>query len=195
MLWKLQDNLVFGKIYFKQIFAKHWETCQEQYNPRDIEIETVEKMLNCGNLEYGYALYLCNKCGNWRKVPFICKTRLCPTCGIVRIENWSERIKSRLFSGVEHRHIVLTTPRELWEYFQRDMNLLKVLSGAGVELMYDIICFYKQKEGITPGIICVIAPIISNLLLFDWHRIFNQQALSYWVISINYARNVRSNCR
>jgi len=153
---KTSGQAQLGKLYFKQIFAKHWETYKEEYNPRDIEIETVEKMLNCGKLEYGYTLYMCTECGCWRKVPFSCKTRICPTCGIIRIEDWSEKIKSRLFSGVEHRHIVLTTPRELWGYFQCDMNLLKVLSDAGVELMYDIIRFYRHREGITPGIICVI---------------------------------------
>jgi len=32
-----------------------------------------------------------------------------------------------MIKGVGHRHVVLTTPKELWSYFRKDRYLLKVM--------------------------------------------------------------------
>ena len=51
--------------------------------------------------------------------------------------------------------MVLTTPKELWSYFLKDRHLLNVMADAGVELIKDILFFYR-KEGIELGIILII---------------------------------------
>jgi len=61
-----------------------------------------------------------------------------------------------MIKGTGHRHVVLTTLKELWSYFRRDRYLLKVMADAGAELIRNILKFYRKKEGIEPGIILVI---------------------------------------
>jgi len=40
---------------------------------RDTVFENVDKMLHCGDYDYGHALYGCEFCGNIKVVPFRCK--------------------------------------------------------------------------------------------------------------------------
>jgi len=60
-----------------------------------------------------------------------------------------------MIKGVGHRHVVLTTPKELWGYFLKDRSLLNIMADAGVELIKDILSFYRE-EGVEPGIILII---------------------------------------
>jgi predicted RNA-binding Zn-ribbon protein involved in translation (DUF1610 family) len=49
--------------------------------------KTVERMMLCRDPNGGYARYVCPGCGFDRRVPFSCKTRFCPSCGKVRVDN------------------------------------------------------------------------------------------------------------
>ena len=60
-----------------------------------------------------------------------------------------------MVKGVGHRHVVLTTPKELWSYFLKDRLLPKVMADAGAEIIKDILFFYRG-EGVEPGIILII---------------------------------------
>jgi len=47
-----------------------------------------------------------------------------------------------MIKGAGHRHVVLTTPKELWSFLRRDRYLLKVMADAGAKLIRDILKFY-----------------------------------------------------
>ena len=69
----------------KQIFQDNWDNFVLENNDikiRPIVFEEVNKIINCGNPDFGYALYICEHCGKFLKVPFRCKSRFCNTCGV-----------------------------------------------------------------------------------------------------------------
>lgn len=72
-----------------------------------------------------------------------------------------------MIKGVGHRHVVLTTPKELWSYFLKDRSLLKVMANAGAELIKDILAFYRRK-GVEPGI-CLCIQTSGRALNFNPH--------------------------
>ena len=61
----------------------------------------------CGSLSLGYSVYNCNVCGNYAYVPFTCKSRFCPSCGINSCINRSNIMPSRCMN-YSHRHITFT---------------------------------------------------------------------------------------
>jgi len=144
-----------GKKAFKQIFKDWWPVYEKSCKVRDVEREVVEKAMKCGEPEIGYTQYLCPKCGETKKVPFSCHSRFCISCARLHLEKWIVKIKAMMFKKINHRHVILTTPKEFWGYFKKDRALLKVLSDAGSELIRDILLFYRKKQGIEPGIIAV----------------------------------------
>ena len=111
--------------------------------------------MGCGDFSKGFTQYLCPKCGEIKKVPFSCHTRFCLSCAKVHLDAWVKKIKAIMFAGISHRHIVLTVPKQLWNYFQYNRNLFKVLADTGSELIKDIISFYRKEKGIEPGILSV----------------------------------------
>ena len=155
MASSMGKDVYAGKRIFKQIFKDWWPVYEKACKARKVEREVVGKAMKCGDPEMGFVQYLCPKCGETKKIPFSCHSRFCISCARLHLEEWVEKMKGRMFKKVSHRHIILTTPRELWGYFKKDRKLLKVLADAGSELMKDILGFYRKKKGIEPGIICV----------------------------------------
>lgn len=55
-----------------------------QYNiflhPHPAIIESIDKMIYCGDTSHGGAMYGCTHYGNLMFVPFRCKSRFCPSC-------------------------------------------------------------------------------------------------------------------
>jgi len=60
------------------------------------------------------------------RIPFSCKTRFCPSCGKVRVDNWVYDIARDLYD-VPHLHVTLTSDDLLWPHFHIHRSLLKVL--------------------------------------------------------------------
>jgi len=74
--------VIYSKKAFKQIFKDHWDIYKKRYPTREIEDESVQKMLSCDKKANGYAEYISTNCGEERKIiPFTCKSRFCPSCG------------------------------------------------------------------------------------------------------------------
>ena len=67
-----------SKFKIKDIFNDHWFSFLQD-NPnliiRPVVYEEVEKMMGCGSLSNGYAVYTCDYCDNYLYVPFTCKSR------------------------------------------------------------------------------------------------------------------------
>jgi len=150
-----------GEIYYKnvfiQIFRDHWERFRElhpEYVSDHVE-ENVEKMMGCGLISNGYFEYRCLGCGEKKVVGFTCKSRFCLRCVKVYIDKWVEKMRERVFKWVSHRHVILTVPGVLWEYF-RDPDLLKRLAESGVETIKEVVVRSNKGVGVDPGVVGVI---------------------------------------
>jgi len=67
----------------QQIFTDHWDTVANSgITIRDSVFDNVQKMLRCGDYNYGYALYICDKCGRFTHVPFVVNPAFAPLAGI-----------------------------------------------------------------------------------------------------------------
>jgi hypothetical protein len=101
----------------KEIFYDHFDTVVSSgIVIRDVVFENVEKMLHCGDYNYGHAIYGCENCGNFKYVPFRCKSRFCTTCGNLYSIRRSSAMSFKLVN-CKHRHCVFTMPEELRPFF------------------------------------------------------------------------------
>ena len=107
------------KQQFKQIFRDGWSAFREQYPRYERVDEVVGKMLGCGEVENGYAEYLCPDCFSRKQVAFSCKSSFCLSCAKTYTANWVETVQGMLHEGVRYRHLVLTVPEDLRVWFYR----------------------------------------------------------------------------
>lgn len=106
----------------QQIFNDHFNTVTSSgITIRDTVFENVNKMLHCGDYDYGYALYGCEHCGTFKAVPFRCKSRFCTTCGNLYSIKRSSSMSFKLLN-CKHRHCVFTIPAELRPFFKKTEN-------------------------------------------------------------------------
>lgn len=63
-------------------------------------------------------------------------------------------MKRAPFAKVEHRHIILTVPSELWRYFH-DPGMLKLLSDCAARLIKEVVFVCYRREQIELGVILV----------------------------------------
>ena len=141
-----------SKFKIKDIFNDHWYSFLEDnpnLNIRPIVYEEVEKMMGCGSLSNGFAVYTCNHCDNYLYVPFTCKSRFCSSCG-TKYPLDRTNIISKKIINCSHRHITFTIHHDLWPLFQKDRALLNLLFDAVSSTI--ISWFYDQnhKENFTP---------------------------------------------
>ena len=88
----------------QDIFKDWWEPfCQEYKNIRPVVYEEVEKFMGCGSKNNGYSVYECEDCGNYMFVPFTCKSRFCPSCGVNSCIRVANEMPTRCLN-VKHGH-------------------------------------------------------------------------------------------
>lgn len=142
----------------KQIFIDNWDNFivrNPELNIRQVVFDEVEKIMNCGNPDYGYALYVCEHCKKFVKVPFRCKSRFCNTCGV-------KYAQDRTFSMIKksirckHRHIVFTMSDKLWPYFLKYRNLLDGLFSSASSAILSWFYELNKSQNFTPGIMCTL---------------------------------------
>lgn len=142
----------------KQIFEDNWEKFVNENNEltiRPIIFDEVNKIINCGNSDFGYALYICEHCGKFLKVPFRCKSRFCNTCGVKYSQ---DRALSMVKKSIrcKHRHIVFTMSDKLWYYFQKYRFLLNGLFDAASLSVLSWFHDFNKSQNFTPGIMCTL---------------------------------------
>ena len=76
--------ILLSEFTIKQIFIDNWDNfvsdCSDT-NIRPVVFDEINKIINCGNPDFGYALYVCEHCGKFeadRELELIC-----PNCGLV----------------------------------------------------------------------------------------------------------------
>lgn len=152
------DDDCKSKFKIKDIFNDHWYSFLED-NPnleiRPVVHSEVEKMMGCGSLSNGYAVYSCENCNNYLFVPFTCKSRFCTSCGSKYTLDRADTI-SRKAINCPHRHITFTIHQTLRPLFQKDRILLNLLFEAVSSTILS--WFYEQnhKENFTPGFISTL---------------------------------------
>ena len=98
----------------KQIFIDNWDNFivrNPELNIRQGVFDEVEKIMNCGNPDYGYALYVCEHCKKFVKVPFRCKSRFCNTCGVKYAQDRDFSMTKKTIRS-KHSQIVITTSQQ-----------------------------------------------------------------------------------
>jgi hypothetical protein len=149
----MEDNILLKGVYtprytqdkaYHGIFKNHWEGFLSLYKNRfekeygkieEYQKEIVEKFIVCGDPEEGFAYLQCPKCGEAYIVPFSCKSKVCNCCGIKKSIIWSTWAAQELLLDCNHRHITLTIPIILRQYFYRRPILLKKYLETACDLV------------------------------------------------------------
>lgn len=145
-----------NKITIKQIFLDNWHKFLSLYTLiRPVVLKEVNKIMDCGNPDKGYALYVCTHCNSFKHVPFRCKSRFCNTCGMKYVQDRANKLTSKLVNCT-HRHLVFTIPQELRIFFREDRTLLDVLFKAASQTIFAWFYSQNKSENFTPGFVCVL---------------------------------------
>ena len=122
---------------------------KEKESIRPAVTDNVIKMLSCGLLVRGYAMYSCGNegCTHQKKVPFSCKSRFCPTCGKKLTDQWIETQRT-ILPDTRWQHITFTMPQQVWELIQYNRHLLNPLSGIAANAIQTM----AKKKDVLPGI-------------------------------------------
>lgn len=144
-----------GKI--QEIFVNHYECFRKEnvHRTRKVCDDEVKKLVRCKDENYGHILYECSECGEQKRVPFTCKSRLCTSCGKIRTDNWQNDIKETIYN-VQHRHVVFTIPNEIKHLFRQDRKLLKELIDNASELILEYFKRQRKTSKWIPGIVSVL---------------------------------------
>ena len=116
-----RSSPLFGllEVHFDRFQVMYEELFEREYGPlRPVVGKAVEKYLECGIVENGFARVVCSNCKAEFLVGFSCKVRmLCPSCHAKRLTIWSEWIGVELLESVPHRMITLTAPKRIRPFF------------------------------------------------------------------------------
>ena len=137
------------------IFKDHYEEMLYILHPRQAVIDNIDKMIHCGDPSFGGAMYACSKCGNLKFVPFRCKSRFCPTCGVKYCQDRSNAMAFKLIQCT-HRHCVFTIDEELRLFFLEDRSLLDCLFNAVRSVVLRMFYQLNKSKNFVPGFICVL---------------------------------------
>jgi hypothetical protein len=141
----------FLEEHFERFQVVYEEQFEREYGPlRPAAGKAVEKYLECGILENGFARVVCGNCKAEFLVGFSCKVRmLCPSCHAKRLTIWSEWLGTDLLEDVPHRMITLTVPKRIRPYFLWDRKLLGLLARCAA---LTIRLFYREMTGEADGV-------------------------------------------
>ena len=125
------------------------------FHPRSTEMENIDKMINCGDLAFGGAMYCYPHCDKLKFVPFRCHSRFCPTC---RNKYSMERTTSISFKlvNVQHRHCVFTIDKNFRDFFLKDRTLLDCLFHSVTSVVSRMFLKMNKSKYYTPGFIMVL---------------------------------------
>ena len=139
----------------QEIFRDNYEIIQYTLHPRDVVMESIDKMINCADPSFGGAMYGCTHCGNLKFVPFRCHSKFCPLCGAKYCNDRATAMSFKLIK-CHHRHCVFTIDEELRHFFLEDRSLLNCLFSAVRSVVLNM--FYKanKSKNFVPGVVCVL---------------------------------------
>ena len=125
----LQARKERGQHRIIDIFKAGWEDFKKKNIARLKRpgvIESVEKAMQCGQLDMGFMIAECPKCNNTYVIRFTCKSRFCPSCGKKYRDKISASVREKLYD-VPHRQFVFSVPEMLRGWFRKYRGMLNVL--------------------------------------------------------------------
>lgn len=147
-----------SKFKIKDIFTDNWDSFisdNPNLNIRPCVFDEVNKMIGCGSLSNGYAIYSCSSCSNYLFVPFTCKSRFCPSCGTKSVLDRADIISSKTIR-CSHRHITFTIHEALRPIFQKNRSLLNLLFDASSQTILSWCYQQNHSENFKPGFISTL---------------------------------------
>ena len=125
-----------------QTVAEHFETWLElasagqfdgqgdHHTPKAYVRRAFEKYLECGIFAHGFARARCADCGHDYFVAFSCKGRgVCPSCNTRRMVETAAHLTDHVFPRLPVRQWVLSVPKRLRYFMQRDGAVLNMVLG------------------------------------------------------------------
>jgi hypothetical protein len=117
----------------------------------------VNKFLDCGDLEHGFARIRCDHCQKDHLLAFSCKGRwFCPSCHQKKVQLFGALLTETILFPVPHRHVTLTIPKLLRPYFRYHRDLLKDLCRIAHECVLDVMRITLDQPDGMPGIVMAI---------------------------------------
>ena len=142
-------------VSLQRIFEDKWDDFVKIHPVRPVVDFEVRKVIDCGKISKGFYLYECEKCNDFKIVPFRCKSRVCNCCGYQYQKFRADKVKSKLIN-CNHRHLVFTIAEELRIYFRRDRNLLHLLFRSSAATVSAWLSSPNKSQQLTCGMISTL---------------------------------------
>ena len=149
-----------------QCLSRHFDAFlagyKERYQPRygflrPIIPEVVNKFLDCGDLERGFARVRCDACKHEYLLAFSCKGRwFCPSCHQKKVQLFGALLTETILFPVPHRHFTFGIPKMLRVYFRFNRDLLKDLCRLAHECLLEYLRATLDLPEGQPGIVMAI---------------------------------------
>jgi len=150
---------------FKAVYQERYQECYGFWRPA---IDTaVEKFLECGDLQHGFARVRCPDCAHEFFVAFSCRGRcFCPSCHQKRALQTAHWVSREVCAPVAHRQFVFTIPKRLRIYFRFDRRLLGLLCQAAWAVVKTVLQSVSGRPDAAAGMIGAIQTFGD---LIHWH--------------------------
>jgi hypothetical protein len=100
----------------------------DHHTPKPFVRQAFRKYLECGIFAYGCARAKCDDCAHDYFVAFSCKARgVCPSCNTRRMAEAAAHLTDHVFPRLPVRQWVLSVPKRLRYYIQRDGAVLNMV--------------------------------------------------------------------
>jgi hypothetical protein len=100
----------------------------DHHTPKPYVRQAFRKYLECGIFVYGCARCKCDDCAHDYFVAFSCKARgVCPSCNTRRMAEAAAHLTDHVFPHLPVRQWVLSVPKRLRYYIQRDGSVLNMV--------------------------------------------------------------------
>ncbi|UCF67519.1 MAG: transposase zinc-binding domain-containing protein [Acidobacteriota bacterium] len=147
---------------FEQHFERYLSVYDERYEPRwgplrPVVRPAVERFLDCGRLQGGFARVRCERCGAEHLLAFSCSCRnFCPSCQAKRAALFAEKLVNEVLERVAHQHLVLTIPRAIRGLFRRDRRLLGILARSAYDAIRKTCEATLERQDLRPAAVLSI---------------------------------------
>jgi hypothetical protein len=125
--------------HFEAFLGQYEECHQKRYGfLRPVITDVVNKFIDCGDLEHGFARIRCDQCKKDHLLAFSCKGRwFCPSCHQKKVQLFGVLLAESILYPVPHRHYTLGIPKMLRPYFRYNRDLLKQLCRIARDCLID----------------------------------------------------------
>ena len=134
---------------------------------RRVEENVIDRFLECGDPQFGFARLRCGDCGHGCILAFSCKARyFCPSCHRKRVLAYGELVEANVLAPVPHRQYLFTLPRVLRPMFSRRRALLGKLCNIIEKLLAR--AYRNIRPAARPGVILFVQTF-GDLVNFNPH--------------------------